>query len=307
MHAMDPPFDLKPSRNGGVKHRRSDSLESLEGWPSPKKLVTEQLKDDAQRWQATGYKQRGFTAVNPPKFYRSAHFQTILNRDSDGNKHPALDLHHKNLTDACTTADGDQAAQGDVSDYHDETSGSSDNEGIDEDPRPDEHLISYCHRVGYVTVDTHLPSESASMQAFLNLAPVRSLERNLLSTARPWRPNTTGYANWHALLTQLSGRVTDEPCTKCARGLARWAHCIVPPTPETMLAVNGACGCCLYNNQGSTCSFARAEQERLKIIQDEREQVMGDIMMNAASMAELAAQQCRLLLKFQTLDKARRR
>ncbi|KAB5518026.1 hypothetical protein GE09DRAFT_1195597 [Coniochaeta sp. 2T2.1] len=55
------------------------------------------------------------------------------------------------------------------------------------------------------------------------------------------------------------------------------------------------------------CHPTPAQQEWFKTQQDERDQVMGDIMMNAANMAELAAQQCRLLFKFQTLDKARRR
>ncbi|KAB5515027.1 hypothetical protein GE09DRAFT_586748 [Coniochaeta sp. 2T2.1] len=128
-------------------------------------------------------------------------------------------------------------------------------------PGADEDILHFCRRMGYVPAGTPIPTGSR-IQPFLKLKPVRGLDLNRCSTAHPWHPNNKGNSNWYALLTQVSGRIAPHPCTKCARGAARWTPCVVPSTPDTWSLVNGACACCLYSNQGANCSFVKGKIPR---------------------------------------------
>ncbi|KAB5515022.1 hypothetical protein GE09DRAFT_1264154 [Coniochaeta sp. 2T2.1] len=134
-------------------------------------------------------------------------------------------------------------------------------------PMPGEGMLDYCLRRHYLPANHHLSwssSTAAALRPFLALTPVRKIDQprpwSFLVLWQPPPPNDSSNANYYALFTQVGGRVALQPCTRCAGGGARWTPCVAPPTEETAAVVGGACGRCLYNDLGSTCSFARADR-----------------------------------------------
>ncbi|KAB5515023.1 hypothetical protein GE09DRAFT_1264157 [Coniochaeta sp. 2T2.1] len=194
----------------------------------------------------------GFTPINPP---------------SRGKPTRAVSVPVEQTSDAPLPSPMDSAA--DNSPQPDEKDGqqteaepddpSADEVPIDhQQPHPNESIIDYCLRMRYIPADSPIPTTKDSIRPFLALRPLRPLDYNPDCRSRqPWHPGHKKMnQNWYALFTQVAGRIAAQPCAKCARGQAKWLPCVVAPTEET--SVNGACGCCLYNNVGSKCSFVKA-------------------------------------------------
>ncbi|KAB5518025.1 hypothetical protein GE09DRAFT_1294224 [Coniochaeta sp. 2T2.1] len=130
-------------------------------------------------------------------------------------------------------------------------------------PNPGEGMLDYCLRRHYLPANHHLSwssSTAAALRPFLALPPVRKVDRKLAPNSGSWQPPPSDNSNakYYALFSQVGGRVAPRPCTRCAGGGVKWTPCVVPPTEETAAVVGGACGCCLYNDLGSACSFAQA-------------------------------------------------
>ncbi|KAK1452441.1 hypothetical protein CMEL01_16763, partial [Colletotrichum melonis] len=59
-----------------------------------------------------------------------------------------------------------------------------------------------------------------------------------------------------AVLIQATGLERRPPCDRCSRAKGPWKECVAVLSPEGAQATRGACANCLWNNQGSLCSFS---------------------------------------------------
>ena len=228
--------------------------------PAPKRAVSENgnnnplhkrqhIQDDDAPQQPV--KINGFRPINLPSYGKANHAVSAPTTHNGEILLPSpMDSPAAHYPGDTTDSDDDQQTDAEPDDHS--TSCPPMNS---QQPYPNETMIAYCLRMSYIPPTSSVPTTKL-IQPFLSLRPIRPLDYNPECRSRlPWQPGQKTNQNWFALFTQIAGRVAPRACEKCARGQAKWLPCVLAVSEET--SVNGACGCCLYNNVGSKCSFVK--------------------------------------------------